>query len=350
MAFNIRRKYKIVFLFLALITLILFWQRVWVVYFYQQAKGGLDVAFNTRPLQEVLADKTVPDSLKKRILFIGEVRRFAIDSLGLHDNPDVYQTLYDQSGKPLVYLLTVAKRYEMEAVMFDFPIIGSFAYKGFFDSTAAYQEENIWKQKGYDTEMGQGIAYSTLGWLPEPILSSMLYYSDGKLANLIIHEMSHGTIFVKDNHETSENLANSIGEYGAKRFLIHKYGLDSPELKKYLQAKIIRDKYVRHLNRGTLKLDSLYQTFKGKNILDARKDSLKYALIEKIEVNQDTIYKSLRVLPKPKISKKELPNNAYFVGFKTYHSQQNEFEEIFQKQFNGNFDQFLKFFQKKYNQ
>ncbi|MCU0471705.1 MAG: aminopeptidase, partial [Arcicella sp.] len=114
-----------------------------------------------------------------------------IDSLKLQDNPSVYQTMFDQRGKPLVHLLTVAERYKMEAKTFSFPvvswIIGNFTYKGFFDSTAAYQEEIVWKSKGYDTDMGQGIAYSTLGWLPEPILSSMLYYSDGKLASLIIH-------------------------------------------------------------------------------------------------------------------------------------------------------------------
>ncbi len=351
---SIPLKYKIGLLFLFALLSFLFWQRYWVEYLYQQAKGGLDVAFNTRPLQEVLKDKNVPDSLKKRILFIGEVRRFAIDSLGLQDNPDVYQTLYDQNGKPLVHLLTVAKRYEMEAVMFDFPIvsyfIGSFTYKGFFDSTTAYQEQKIWQAKGYDTDMGEGIAYSTLGWLPEPILSNMLYYSDGKLANLIIHEMTHGTIFVKNNHETSENLANFIGEYGAKRFLAHKYGSNSTQMNRFKESKILRDKYVKHLNRGTLKLDSLYKSFQGKKLPEPRKDSLKYALIEEIELSKDSLYKNLEHLPRTKIDRKDLPNNASFVGFKTYHSKQNEFESIFQKQFKGNFEQFLKFMQKKYNQ
>ncbi|MDR6564188.1 MULTISPECIES: aminopeptidase [unclassified Arcicella] len=350
MVLKIRRKYNFWLLFIVLLVIVLFWQRVWVVYLYQQARGGLDVAFNTRPLEEVLKDKNVPDSLKKRILLIGEIKRFAIDSLGLQDNPKVYQTLYDQQGRPLVYLLTVAERYKMEAVMFNFPFIGNFTYKGFFDSTAAYQEENVWKLQGYDTEMGQGAAYSTLGWLPEPILSSMLYYSDGKLASLIIHEMTHGTIFVKDDHETSENLANFIGDYGAKRFLIYKYGKESPQFQKKNQSKEVRDKYIKHLNRGTLKLDSLYKTFEGKKISDIRKDSLKYALIEEIEISQDTILKKSTALPKPKIDRKDLPNNAYFIGFKTYNSKQNEFESIFQKQYKGNFEHFLKSMQKKYNQ
>ena len=343
-----RRWFTVLFVIIGFLT----WQKSWVIYFYQQAKGGLDIAFNSRPLSEVLQDNYVPDSLKKRILYIQEVRKYAIDSLGLQDNPAVYQTLYNQNGQPLVYLLTVAERYKMEAKQFDFPIvswfIGSFTYKGFFDSTAAVKEQNFWKLAGYDTEMGQGIAYSTLGWLPEPILSNMLYYPEGKLASLIIHEMTHGTIFVKNDHETSENMANFIGDYGAKRFLKFKYGIESPQFKRYMQSKIFRDKFIRHLNRGTLKLDSLYKTYRP-NFKSQYKDSVKYSLIEKIEINQDTVYRTLSNLPKRILDKNDLPNNAYFVSFKTYNSKQNEFENIFITQFHDDFSHFLKFLIEKYN-
>jgi predicted aminopeptidase len=335
-----------------LIICFLIWQKSWVQYFYQQATGGLTIAFNTRSLKTVLEDKYIPDSLKKRILYIQEVRKYAIDSLGLHDNPKVYQTLYDQNGQPLVHLLTVAEPYKMEAKEFDYPMvswfIGKFTYKGFFDSTTAIKEQISWKSKGYDTEMGQGIAYSTLGWLPEPILSNMLYYPDGKLASLIIHEMTHGTIFVKSDHETSENLANFIGDYGAKRFLKYKYGSDSKQFTKFKQAKVFRDSFVKHLNRGTLKLDSLYKTFLP-NFTSRYKDSLKYSLIEKIEQSQDTIYRQLPNLPKYRLKKKDLPNNAYFVSFKTYNSKQNEFENIFEIKFPNDFEGFLTYLIKKYN-
>jgi predicted aminopeptidase len=271
----------------------------------------------------------------------------------LKDNPKVYQTLYNQDGKSLIHLLTVAESYKMEAKQFSFPVvswfIGDFTYKGFFDSTSAYNEQTIWKSEGYDTEMGQAAAYSTLGWLPEPILSSMLYYSDGSLASLIIHEMTHGTIFVKNDHETSENLANFIGDYGAKRFLKFKYGVDSKQFKKYSQSRIFRDSYRKHLNRGTLKLDSLYRNFKP-NFTSKYKDSLKYSLIEKIERSQDTLYSKLPNLTKFQFNKNDLPNNAYFVSFKTYNSKQNEFSIIFREQFNNDFERFLKYLREKYNQ
>lgn len=328
------------------------WQCKNIQYFSQQAKGGLNVAFNTRPLAKVLQDSNVPDSLKKRILFIGEIRKYAIDSLGLQDNKDVYQTLYDQKGKPLVYLLTVAEAYQLKGISFHFPIIGNFSYKGFFDSTMIHQEELEWKLKGYDTDIGEGIAYSTLGWLPEPILSNMLYYSDGKLASLIIHEMVHGTIFIKNDHETSENLANFIGDYGAKRFLAYKYGYESKEYQRFVQSKLIRKELIRHLNRGSQKLDSLYRSF-SQNLSSKDKDSAKYALIEQIVLGKDSVLAKFHPTQTPKkqatIRKEDLPNNAYFIGFKTYNSKQNAFERLFEETYKNNFERFLAGMKSKFN-
>ena len=121
----------------------------------------MDVAFNTKPLSEALQDKSIPDSLKKRILYIQEVRKYAIDSLGLQDNPKVYQTLYNQNGQPLVHLLTVAEPYKMEAKEFNFPVvswfIGSFTYKGFFDSTAAKKVKKLTKKNNSYESIEQSV-------------------------------------------------------------------------------------------------------------------------------------------------------------------------------------------------
>ena len=338
---------KILFLLFFMILAFAVWQWNWVFWGFTMAKGGLNVAFNTRPLPEVLNDRTVPDSLKKRIRFVAEIKKYAIDSLGLKDNPKVYQTLFDQQGKPLVHLLTVAEKYELKAQTFYIPILDiEFAYKGFFDKDLAEKEEKLWQTKGYDTDMGEGIAYSTLGWLPEPILSSMLYYSDGRLASLIIHEMTHGTIFVKGDHELSENLANFVGDYGAKRFLKAKYGDTSAKYLNYATAKFRREKIIKHLNRGTHMLDSLYQTFNS-NFSESQKHQLKYKLIEQIIRSEDSL--NIGIKKTKAIDKNNLPNNAFFVGFKTYNAKQNEFEDVFEKKFHQNFPAFLNYFKQKYN-
>ena len=69
----------------------------------------------------------------------------------------------------------------------------------FFDKQKADNELLSLKNKGYDTDLYAVSGWSTLGFLQDPILSQWLLYSEGKLANLIIHELTHSTLYVKNN-------------------------------------------------------------------------------------------------------------------------------------------------------
>ena len=91
-------------LLLLLITLGIFYHEL-VSYGYMQAKGQLHILFNTRPVAEVLKDPALPDSLKQRLKLIGEIKKFAVDSLGL-DSSGSYTEFYDQGGKHILWLLT----------------------------------------------------------------------------------------------------------------------------------------------------------------------------------------------------------------------------------------------------
>ncbi len=322
------------------------WQREWVSYGWMQGKGQARVLWNARPVTKVLADPAVPDSVKRRLRFIQDVRRFAVDSLGLTDT-DNYQTYFDQGGKPILWVLTAAERYRMRALERDFPFIGTFTYKGFFEFDRAKAEEAELKQRGYDTELGEVAAWSTLGYFRDPILSSMLSRSDGQLANLIIHELTHSTLFVKDNHEFNENLANFVGDYGAIQFLKMRFGLASRPLRQYEQGKVFSDRYLRHVNRGTRALDSLYRGF-GPRLPSSEKDRLKTQLIRQIVDSMDTLYIGLSQVRRRRRWEGALPNNAYFVGFATYNARRNQFETEFRERFGGNFRKYLAYLKAKY--
>ena len=107
----------------------------------------------------------------------------------------------------------------MRAYEWSFPFLGRVPYKGFFDRGAAIEEDSLLRLKGYDTGIGNIRGWSTLGWFKDPILSGMLENSEGALANLIIHELWHGTLYVKDSADFNENLASFAGEQGALLFL-----------------------------------------------------------------------------------------------------------------------------------
>ncbi|PLK42307.1 aminopeptidase [Emticicia sp. TH156] len=317
------------------------------LYGFRQAKGQMKVIFNTRPVAEVMADRSFPDSLKKRIELIQEIKQFAIDSLGLNQSKN-YTTFYNQHGKPILWVITASEPFALKAKKWHFPIVGTFSYKGYFEKQLADTEITELKKEGFDTQLNEVSAWSTLGYLKDPILSSMLYYSDGRLAALIIHELTHGTLFVKDNLEFNENLADFIGDYGAIRFLTYKYGKDAQELKDYEFSKKYNDAYSRHLLNGAKKLDSLYNGF-SKNLSKEQKTSLKSGLIQRIISSADTLMhgtlKPLRRKAKPNAQ----INNAYFVGFMTYQSKQNQFEEEFRVKYNKNFKLYLKYLKEKYS-
>jgi len=338
--------FKKILLALLLVLIVLgIYYRELVSYGYRQAKGQLHILFNTRPVSEVLRDPALPDSLKQRLRLIGEIKQFAVDSLGL-DSSGSYTEFFDQKGKPILWVITASEKYKLVPKEWRFPIIGTFAYKGFFDSTRAQSEEQSLIAEGNDTQINEVSAWSTLGFFKDPILSSMLYRSEGSLANLIIHEMTHGTLFVKDNLELNENLANFIGDYGAARFLTAKYGKNSPQLEKYEFRKRYNDAISQHIVRGAKQLDSLYKSINPK-LSASEKDTLKTRAIRQIVMNSDTLLGGL-VGKKYAWRGKKLPNNAFFIGYLTYHSKQNQFKEDFENKFKGDFRRYLSYLKTNY--
>lgn len=336
---------KILLISSVLIVLIGILNRELLSYGWMQAKGQLHILWNVQDIEEVLNNPDYPDSLKTRIRLIEEIKQFGYDSLGITPSKN-YTTFYNQKGKPILWVITASDKYKLETYEWHFPVLGTFPYKGFFDSTRAVAEIELLKSRGFDTDMGEVSAWSTLGYAKDPILSGMLTRSVGSLANLILHELTHGTLFVKNNLELNENLATFVGDWGAQKFLINKYGPDSKELLHYEYTKKYRDAYSVHIMNGSRQLDSLYATF-NENMSDVRKDSLKKQMITHIMTTSDTLLGNSRTLIR-NTDKSDLPNNAFFTGFKTYKSKQNIFKEEFEKDFNSDFNRYMKYLKERY--
>ncbi|MCU0354701.1 MAG: aminopeptidase [Cytophagales bacterium] len=320
------------------------WQWQWITYGVAQLRGQLDVVWNARPVDEVLQDPSFPDSLKTKLRLVQEIRRFAFDSLGISPSEN-YTAVYDQKGRPSIWVVTACEPYALEPHQWSYPFLGEMPYKGFFDSLKAVQEERVWKAKGLDTDIGTAAGWSTLGWFKDPILSSMLYRSPGRLANLIIHELTHGTLFVKDNVEYNENLADFVGDEGTKMFLVHRFGKDSPEYRQYETGKQYREKYYDHVLRGAQRLDSLYGTFQPDRPT-SEKDTLKNRLIAQIIRTADTL--TIDGKPRPFGWTGPLPNNTFFMEYIRYRAQQNQFAEEFRTRFGSDFKKYFAYLKEKY--
>lgn len=316
-----------------------------VMYGLRQGKGQLHIIWNARPVEEFLADPDFPDSLKAKLELIDEVRRFAIDSLGLKDTEN-YRTMYDQKGKEVMWVVMAARPFKLEPYEWRFPVIGSVPYKGFFNEKLALDLKDELESEGWDVIIRNPGGWSTLGWFTDPILSKMLERGDGDLANLIIHEMSHATIFVKDSVDFNENLATFIGDRGAELFLISRYGRDSREYIEYVGEDNDYIKYVEHMLRGAKVLDSLYARMDESQALKQRL-RLKETTIRNIVDSMDTL--NLQVMRNPsRRFRNTLPNNATFINFRQYQASQETFFKEWEMQFDKDLKAYIAYLSEKY--
>jgi predicted aminopeptidase len=332
-----------VMLAVILVLVIIYWNLI--SYGIAQGKGQLKIVWNARPVEEFLAAPSFPDSLKAKLKFIERVRKYAIDSLGLTDTKN-YKTLYDQKGQEIMWVVTASEPFKLKPKEWTFPIVGSVPYKGFFDREEAIKLKNELEKNGLDVSIRNPGGWSTLGWFTDPILSKMLERSEGDLANLIIHEMSHSTIFVKDSIDFNENLASFIGDRGTEDFLIAVYGAESLQYKTYIGEDKDYLRFADHMLRGAEALDSLYNTMRAEDPAKMKLRSKK-AMIQKIVSTLDTLTLSEQQKPSHRF-KDRLPNNAYFMNFRRYQSKQDFFWEEYKVKFNSDLKVYIKYMREKY--
>lgn len=331
---------------LLIITVIVLVQWDLVIYGLQQGKGQMNIIWKAQPVEDFLASTTFPDSLKKKLVLINKVRQYAIDSLGLKDTKN-YKTLYDQKGQEVMWVVMASEPFRLKAKEWTFPVIGSVPYKGFFDWKKAVKLKDELEKEGWDVNVRNPGGWSTLGWFTDPILSKMLERSDGDLANLIIHEMSHATIFVKDSIDFNENLATFIGDRGAEKFLISAYGRESKEFKVYMNEDRDYVMFAEHMLRGSEKLDSLYKSIPS-DIPKEKKLRLKKEMIHRIVTSLDTLSLS-ETSPNPSLRYQDkLPNNAYFMNFIRYQAKQDIFGQEWKNKFQGDLKLYIAYLSNRY--
>jgi predicted aminopeptidase len=151
---------------------------------------------------------------------------------------------------------------------------------------------------------------------------------------------------VKDSVDFNENLATFIGDRGAEKFLIYKYGEHSKEYTTYMEEDKDYLKFVDHMLRGAKSLDSLYNSMNPADSEERRLD-LKEDVIRRIITSLDTLSLTLTSAPSKRF-RNELPNNAYFMNFRQYQSKQDTFADEWRVKFNGDLRAYISYLSGKY--
>ena len=225
-------------------------------YYLHLAKGQGRVVLKSVPISRLQADQL--DSLQRtRLELVAAIRSFAVDSLGLSVN-DNYTAFYDTKGLPISWNVSASPPDRLEPFLWSFPLVGALPYIGFFVKDRALAERHQRQKAGYEAVARPVSAYSTLGYLADPVLSSMLDYSPARLADLILHESTHATIYIEDHTDYNESLASFVGRQGSLNFLKFHYGPDTPLVDETLASRADQLLFAEFMGGVVARLDSLY--------------------------------------------------------------------------------------------
>ena len=272
-------------------------------YIVRQGMGQADILFSRESVADFLVGDASPES-KEKVRFIQEVKQFGGDEI-LLASTDNFSTIYDTEGAPVSWVVTACRKDRFEAYSWWFPIVGRVPYKGFFDRKDAVGLAGELELAGYDVSVNPVGAYSTLGWFSDPILSTMLDNSRASLADLILHEMTHGHVYVSGRGDFNESLASFVGRQGSLDYFRIRNGERSEAYQRAIERFADEERFDSFLLALYNELDTYYKSspenvIKGREEIfrRAKKDflswrdelhSIRYDWFLKIPLNNSTI-------------------------------------------------------------
>jgi predicted aminopeptidase len=224
--------------------------------FYGQALGGqVEILRKSRPNKQVIADSKTPPTVRRQLVAVEGIRKFASDFLSLPGD-ESYGKYADLGRKHVVWVLYAAPEFSLKSKTWHYLAFGAMNYRGYFreQETVAFSQQL--QAAGYDVFVGGVDAYSTLGWFHDPVLNTFVHYPDIDLAETIFHELTHRKVFHRGDTVFNESLANTVAEEGVKRWLKHQSRLT--ELERYQGRLMRRREFYHQIDRARIDLATLY--------------------------------------------------------------------------------------------
>ena len=282
------------------------------------------ITFHSIPVQEVLEDEGVGHEAKEKIRFIQEVKHYGEEKLGL-TKTESYSKYFEVEG-PVLHVITASEKDRLQLYHWNFPITGKVTYKSFFTKEGVLKEKRFLETKGYDTFVQKAAAYSTLGWLKDPIFSSMLKWDEAPLANLILHEMTHATLYFKGQTDFNEQIATFVGNQGAIDFLCEKYGKGSKEVVEAIHCQEEDLAFSRWIDQACQQLSSFYAKEISRDEKLRGREELFHRLKEDFKETMDSFKtESYRNLAKVDI------NNAVLLAYRRYFHRLESFQVLYEQ-------------------
>lgn len=289
------------------------------------AAGQLGILLGREPIDEAIDDPALPPVDRDKLRLVRDVRRFAIERLGLAETGS-YTSVYDTGDRPVAWNVSASDPDAFAPYTWDFPIVGTMPYIGFFDEEKADEEGRRLRERGLDALVLPVPAYSTLGWFDDPFFTSMLKYDEATIADIIVHELAHATVFIDSDAEFNETLATFIGQAGAEAYFLARGGEADPALA--VAREDTRQRAIFNASLAGLR-DTLWRVYES---TAPREEKLRRKA-EEIAAWRAKFVQEVR----PQLSEGSYDyvlddevefNNAFLLAFQRYHGELDLFEEL----------------------
>lgn len=291
-------------------------------YLVQAGAGQVDLIRRGKPIAEVVNDKSQPRRVRWLLFQVKHVKAWG-QTRGLKPTQN-YKRYSDLERAAAVWVVQGCAPLEFSVRRWEFPIVGTVPYLGFFkEADAKAYAEKLAKEEKLDVAVRGAQAYSTLGWFNDPVLSTMLGSGPeavGDLAETILHESVHATVYVPGQSWFDESLASFIAEGLTPDFLAERFGADSDISRAYAEGQARSERFGKELHATYDALDKVYKS----SVTDEAKRAEKQRILEGL---RDTL------------GMKRVLNNASLAGSKTYATGQGGFQRL--RAACGSWDKFL---------
>lgn len=224
-------------------------------YYVQAINGHTHLMSQRRPMSEVINDPAASDTLKERLRLVQEARAFSVAELGLPDN-DSYRSYADLGRDYVVWNVFAAPEFSLKPKQWCYLVAGCVAYRGYFDKDDALGQARQLEQAGYDVAVGGVSAYSTLGKFADPVLNTMMRWSDTDLVATLFHELAHQRLYIKGDTQFNESFATAVSAIGMERWFASR---EHPEaLDEYRLARELRRELLQLVDATKVELAALY--------------------------------------------------------------------------------------------
>jgi predicted aminopeptidase len=312
-------------------------------YILHAASNQFRLMHNSIDVEDVLREDLLETDHKRRLQMVDGIKDFGEKELCLKKTQS-YQTVYLESSQPLVYTISASPKDGLSRISWWFPIVGDMPYLGFFDLKKAEKEKEKLVNKGLDVSIGVAVAYSTLGWFKDPLTLNLLGKSTVELTETILHEMTHSTLYIKDQGEFNEGLANIVGKVGALSFMKMSFG-DTHSFTIEAENNIADEQMFSSFLVSLLEnLEQLYSsdiTYEEKLV---QREKIFTASLDEF----DDIRKKFKTDRFNSFGKYGL-NNAYLMSIALYHRHFKQFESVL-IQNNKSICDMLSYFRKRTNE